>query len=151
MTIYIDNDYKCYVTDNGTMREFEVDFFDNKCKNFIEGYRYVPTGEIWTREDGTKFYGEMIAPWRNYTILSESQEAFDDANSIVQEKTSKMIGELANGTEKDYIATNNYVIDDLIIINNISYIAIKNIPTGKIMIINQDIVETTIYNYVTEE
>ena len=112
MTIYIDDDYKCHATDDGTRRAFDLLFFDGKCTEFIEGYRYVPTGETWIREDGTKFYGEMIAPWRNYTILSEIQEAFDDANSQAQEKTSKMMGELIKGTEKDYIATNNYIVDD---------------------------------------
>lgn len=85
MNIYIDSDYKCYVTDDSTMREFEVDFFDNKCKNFIEGYRYVPTGEIWIREDGTKFYGEMIAPWRDYSQISEIQSAVDRAQAQAQQ------------------------------------------------------------------
>ena len=42
MTIYIDNDYKCHVTDDGAMRVVETDFFDGKCAEFVEGYRYVP-------------------------------------------------------------------------------------------------------------
>ena len=36
MTIYIDNDYKCHVTDAGTMRPVETDFFHGKCDTFIE-------------------------------------------------------------------------------------------------------------------
>ena len=38
MTIYIDSDYKCHISDDGTMREFDVPFFDGKCAEFIAGY-----------------------------------------------------------------------------------------------------------------
>ena len=44
-TIYIDSDFKCHITDDGTMRAVETDFFDQKCDAFIEGYRFVPAGE----------------------------------------------------------------------------------------------------------
>ena len=70
MTIYLDDDFKCHVENDGTMREVETDFFDGKCTEFIEGYRFVPDGESWTREDGAVFTGEMIAPWRDYTELA---------------------------------------------------------------------------------
>lgn len=73
MTIYIDNDYKCHVTDDGTRRAFDVPFFDSKCAEFVEGYRYVPSGETWTRTDGQAFGGEMIAPWKSYDQLYKSQ------------------------------------------------------------------------------
>lgn len=62
MTIYIDNDYKCHLSDDGTRRAFELPFFDSKCAEFVEGYRYVPSGETWTRADGQVFAGEMISP-----------------------------------------------------------------------------------------
>ena len=78
MTIYIDSEYKCYIADDGTRRAFEVPFFDGKCAEFIEGYRYVPTGETWTREDGEVFRGEMIAPWRDYAILAELQALYEE-------------------------------------------------------------------------
>ena len=29
--IYIDNGFKCHVTDDGTMTAIETDFFDGKC------------------------------------------------------------------------------------------------------------------------
>ena len=69
MTIYIDNDYKCHAAPGEGLREFDVPFFDNKCKEFIEGYRYVPAGEEWTREDGMIFTGVMITPWIDYREL----------------------------------------------------------------------------------
>ena len=78
MKIYIDNEFKCHLTNDGAMTEVETTFFDNKCDSFIEGYRYVPAGEIWVREDNVEFKGEMIAPWRNYSILAEFQEQYDE-------------------------------------------------------------------------
>ena len=51
-TIYIDSDFKCHAADDGTLRAVETDFFDGKCDTMLEGYRFVPAGESWTREDG---------------------------------------------------------------------------------------------------
>lgn len=81
MIIYIDQSYHCHTSNDGTMREFETDFFDNKCPEFIEGYRYVPANEVWTREDGVSFSGEMICPWKDYTQLSAVQDAVDRTQS----------------------------------------------------------------------
>ena len=77
MKIYIDNDFKCHVTDDGTMRSVGTEFFDGKCDAFVEGYRLVPHGESWTREDGEVFEGEMIAPWKDYNVLAAYQEQFE--------------------------------------------------------------------------
>lgn len=76
MRIYIDNDCKCYAAPGEGLREFEVTFFDNKADEFIEGYRYVPAGEEWTREDGVTFVGEMISPWKDYRELMIAQAAY---------------------------------------------------------------------------
>lgn len=77
MTIYIDNDYKCHLTDDGTMTAVETDAFDGKCQTYIEGYRFVPTGETWTREDGQTFTGEMISPWKDWSILDAAQRVYE--------------------------------------------------------------------------
>lgn len=66
MKIYLDSDYVCHLMDDGTMREAETDFFDGKCAAYIEGYRYVPEGEVWTRSDEAEFHGLMIAPAKDY-------------------------------------------------------------------------------------
>lgn len=76
-TIYLDSDFKCHVTDDGTMTAVETDVFDDKCTAFIEGYRYVPPGESWTRSDGTVFHGEMIAPWKDYSLLAAAQAQYE--------------------------------------------------------------------------
>lgn len=77
MTVYLDNEYKCHVTDDGTMRAYETDFFDGKCPEFIEGYRYVPAGETWVRSDGVPFEGEMICPWKPHHQLAYAQAMYE--------------------------------------------------------------------------
>jgi hypothetical protein len=76
--IYIDSEFKCHTTNgNGTFREVETDFFNGKCVTFIEGYRFVPVGESWTRGDGVVFHGKMVAPWKPYAELQKIQTEFD--------------------------------------------------------------------------
>lgn len=88
-TIYLDSDFKCHAANDGTMTAVEADFFDDKCDTFIEGYRFVPAGEVWTRPDGVVFTGEMIAPWKEYTELRVAQEQHDavmaDLNAAYEE------------------------------------------------------------------
>ena len=86
MTIYIDNDYKCHATDDGTRRAVETDFFTGRCTEFIEGYRFVPSGETWTRADGQVFAGEMITPWRHYSEIAEIQTAVDRTQAQADEE-----------------------------------------------------------------
>lgn len=78
MTIYIDRDFKCYTESASGRVAVETDAFDGKCRQYIEGYRFVPAGETWTREDGQVFRGEMIAPWRDYAILAEFQALYEE-------------------------------------------------------------------------
>lgn len=77
MTIYIDTNYKCHVTDDGTMTAIETDAFDGMCTEYIEGYRFVPAGQTWTREDGVEFTGEMISPWRPWAELDAAQREYE--------------------------------------------------------------------------
>ena len=76
MTIYIDSDYKCYVSDAEGRRAVETDFFDGKCPEWIESYRFVPEGETWTREDGEVFNGEMVTPWKDLSEAYVAQTAY---------------------------------------------------------------------------
>ena len=59
------------------MRSVETDFFEGKCKTFIEGYRFVPAGESWTRSDGIVFYGVMIASAEDYARLEKAQQQYE--------------------------------------------------------------------------
>lgn len=71
MTIYIDDDYKCYVSAADGRRAIETNEFDGKCPEWIESFRFVPASETWTREDG-EIFTNMVAPWKD---LSEAYAA----------------------------------------------------------------------------
>lgn len=76
-TIYIDPDFKCHATDDGTMTAVETAFFDGKCSEYIEGYRLIPSGAVWVRSDGVSFEGEMISPWKPFDELERAQRAYE--------------------------------------------------------------------------
>ena len=92
--VYIDSEFKCHVSDDGTMREIQTDFFDGKCPEYIEGYRFVPEGETWTREDRKVFTGEMICPLRDYGDLAEIQTAVDRTQSEADLALAELIEEV---------------------------------------------------------
>lgn len=76
-TIYIDSAYRCHASNDGTMQAVETSFFDGKCDAYIEGYRYIPAGETWTREDGVTFAGEMVSPWKDWQELDAAQGEYE--------------------------------------------------------------------------
>lgn len=78
MTIYIDSDYKCYVSSAEGRRAIETNEFDGKCPEWIESFRFVPSDETWTRGDGEVFTG-MMAPWKLYTQLYKVQLEYEVA------------------------------------------------------------------------
>lgn len=78
MTIYIDREFRCYTESSAGRTAVETIAFDGKCRQYIEGYRFVPAGQRWTREDGQVFNGEMIAPLRDYAILAELQALYEE-------------------------------------------------------------------------
>lgn len=96
MTIYIDNDYKCHISSGDGFTPVETDAFDGKCRQFIEGYRFVPAGQVWTREDGQVFHGEMVAPCRNYELLSESQSIYEEEQTKATEEIATIVEEVYN-------------------------------------------------------
>lgn len=77
MTVYFDLEYKCHVSNDGTMTAVDTDAFDGKCDAYIEGYRFVPEGEIWVREDGEVFEGCMVAPWVDWATLDAAQREYE--------------------------------------------------------------------------
>lgn len=94
-TIYLDVDFRCHVTDDDTMKAVETDVFADKCDAYIEGFRFVPAGETWTREDGEVFTGEMIAPWKDDAELDAAQREYErkqlaDAQEAIAEADEAM-------------------------------------------------------------
>lgn len=101
MKVYIDNDYKCHVSNDGTMRQIEAPEFDGYCKDYIEGMRLVPEGETWVRMDGQLFCGRMKSPWKDSRQLERAQleyelamakEELADADAALEE-----LGVVLNG------------------------------------------------------
>lgn len=79
MTIYIDSDFKCHTVAGDGLTTVETAAFDGKCAAYIEGYRFIPAGQTWTRENGTVFTGEMVAPWKPWAELDEIQREYERA------------------------------------------------------------------------
>lgn len=74
MRIYIDEEYKCHVTNDGTMREVETDFFNGKCPEYIEGYKCDNSDNI------------RIYPWNPYVELKTIQTAVDRTQAEADEQ-----------------------------------------------------------------
>lgn len=96
MTIYIDSDYKCHVSPGNGLTAVETDAFDGKCRRYVEGYRFVPAGQSWTRADGQVFRGEMIAPAQDYTGLVMAQEGCDEAQETAAAEMAALVEEVYN-------------------------------------------------------
>lgn len=77
MTIYIDSDFKCHTVAGDGLTGIETAAFDGKAPGYIEGYRFVPEGMSWTREDGTVFAGEMVSPWKDWEELDAVQREYE--------------------------------------------------------------------------
>lgn len=99
MTIYIDSDFKCYTEQAEGLTAVETDFFDGKCKTFVAGYRFVPAGCEWTRQDGQVFKGEMVAPWKDHMLLLAAQQGYEESLAEMQDMTSalNLLGVNADG------------------------------------------------------
>ena len=63
-TIYVDSEFKCHLSDDGTMTEIQTDLFYGKCGIFVEGYCHEP--------DKGKFY-----PWKPFSPLYEEQRKYE--------------------------------------------------------------------------
>jgi hypothetical protein len=93
MKIYIDDECKCHTTNpDSTFREFEVPFFDGKCSAFVEGYRYCPAGESYVNENGEKFSGECVVPWKPWSELDNAQREHERKLLAEYAEALKVVG-----------------------------------------------------------
>lgn len=77
-TIYLDSEFVCHTLEpEGRHTALETDRFDGFCDEFVNGCRYLPAGESWTREDGTVFHGEMLAPATDFARLASAQRQYE--------------------------------------------------------------------------
>ena len=102
-TIYIGSDFRCHTVGDGTLTAVETDFFDGKCDAFVEGYRFVPTGQSWTREDGAVFYGEMAAPWKPWQELDAAQREYErELAKTLSAENAALLSDMAQMVEEVY-------------------------------------------------
>ena len=78
MTVYIDSEFICHPESSDGLIAIEEEFFDGKCPNFISGFRVVPEGHSWTRNDGMIFNGPMRTTIIDYNILKAYQDQYDE-------------------------------------------------------------------------
>lgn len=141
MKIFIDGDFCCHLIDDGNMRSIETTAFDGKCKEYIEGYRFVPFGETWIREDGTIFHGEMVSPVKNALMLDKIQSQHE-----VDEFTR--FSDLGIPQEQDFTATRNYSVGSFVSIYGQLYEVIRAIPVHSSILNRQNIIKTTVEHYL---
>ena len=94
MTIYLDSEFCCHLTNDGTRRQIETDAFDGKCASYIEGCRFVPSGESWTRGDGMVFSGEMLSPAEDIRGLLKAQGQYELDEANYAEELGALIDEI---------------------------------------------------------
>lgn len=90
MKVYLDSEYRCHVENAPGYIPMETEYFDGKCRQFIEGYRLVPEGETWTREDGVVFHGAMLCPCLNHEALEASQRQYESLMPQIDELEQKL-------------------------------------------------------------
>lgn len=103
MKIYIDGEFKCHVSPGDGLTAAETDFFDGKAPGVIEGYRFVPEGQNWTRSDGVVFAGEMVSPWKPWEELDGIQRAYErEQLRDVTAQNDELLSTIAEMVEEVY-------------------------------------------------
>ena len=98
MRIYvdIDNDFKCYTSNAGTMREIDLEFFNGKCKAFVEGFCCIPSTDAAGNEICT------VVAWREYALLEEFQRQYEEM--LAQQADRKAALELLGVSDEEETA-----------------------------------------------
>ena len=141
MKIYLDNEYRCHLSNDGTMREIETDLFAGKCSEYIEGMRYVPRGETWTNHDGFTFSGLMISFAVNEKELEKAQHQYelDEAQRW---------GSLDIPQENSFTATSNHVEGEFLSVQGKLYKCTYPIPATCTITPGTNITPATMEEYL---
>lgn len=75
--IYIDSEFKCHVSPGSDYTALELEDFNGKCDQYIEGFRFVPAGNEWVRDDGATFRGPMLSPFIDTRLLEAFQFQYE--------------------------------------------------------------------------
>lgn len=92
MTIYIDSEFKCHASPADGLTAVEAEFFEGKCTAFIEGYRFVPAGQMWTNANGITYAGELVVPWKPYSELDAMQRRYEKAQIADMQNALDLLG-----------------------------------------------------------
>ncbi len=141
MIIYLDSDFRCHLKNDGTMATVETDAFNGMADAYIEGFRYVPGGQTWTRPDGVIFQGLMISAAENYNSLIKTQEQYELDEA-------RRLNNLDIPQEMEFIATRNYFIGDFLAIYGELYEVISPIAQYVSIIPEQNVIKTTVEHYL---
>lgn len=107
MTVYLDSEYRCHLSPGSGWQEVELDSFEGKCREYIEGYCYIPYGQTYIKKDGTVLYGEMLFPWQDINYLNDLQFKYECQNVLDQ------IKEIVGTTDNDLLLVqirHNYLV-----------------------------------------
>ena len=103
MKIYMDSDFKCHLSPAEGLTEVETDLFYGKCREYIEGYRLVPEGQVWTRSDGVTFRGMMIASWKPWNELDKAQREYERQRvPELESENETLLADMAQLVEEVY-------------------------------------------------
>ena len=103
MTIYIDADFKCHTVTGDGLTGIETAAFDGKAPGYIEGYRFVPEGMSWVREDGAVFAGEMVTPWKPWEELDVAQRTYElELEQNLTAQNEELLSTIADMVEEVY-------------------------------------------------
>ena len=83
-TIFLDSDFMCHLTDDGTRTEVQTDALDHLCDRAIELMRYVPEGRVWFNPRGFAVHGEFIQATDSSKIDSfQAQAQIEDMKAAL--------------------------------------------------------------------
>lgn len=103
MTVYLDSDFKCHLSPAEGLTAVETDFFNGMCPEYIEGYRLVPEGQVWTRSDGVTFRGLMISSWKQWNELDEAQREYERQRvTELEAENETLLADMAQLVEEVY-------------------------------------------------
>lgn len=92
-TIYIDKQFHCHRTNDGTMTAVETSFFIGKCDEFVEGHVFVPSGQTYIRpSDGKQFDGQTIFAWKPYSDIDSAQREYERALIVDMQSALNKLG-----------------------------------------------------------
>lgn len=89
-TVYLDSDFMCHITRDGTMIEVQTDALNGFCDNAVELIRFVPQGTTYSRPDGRIIHGEFIQITDSAKVDAYQKQYMED-----QEKMEDMTTALA--------------------------------------------------------